>query len=733
MFPALLTAMLSAAAPPAVLPASQDGLSIEDVFALFDAMQLPAGAHAGWMPEGAAFVSDEGSQPLTRVDAASGARTALYGAGAMSSAFAALAGIDDALAAEWTANALDYLTDGGDALLLNAKSDLFYYRLGNEQAVRLTRDPLEEVGETLSPDGSMVAYISDYNLFVAPTAGGPPRALTTDGDENHLYGRLDWVYQEELYGRGNFGGFWWSPDSRWIAFLILDESGVPAYTIPDHRTTRPEVEVWRYPKAGDPNPIAKLAIVDVAGGAHRLVDLRRYETAEHLIVRVGWTPDSSDVILQVQDRVQTWLDVVAAEPQTGASRVLFRDRTGVWVEPTDAPHWVEPAGGAEGARFLWLSERDGWRHLYLYGLDGKLEERLTKGDWEVDVCHGYDAASGFVYFSGDKADVKGRQLFRVKLDGSGLEQITKEPGTHNVSLSADFAYFRDEFSSHAVPPRLTLHTIDGALVRKLAEVDPALATDAGLITPEFTKVKTRDGFEMEAMLVKPPGFDPSREYPVVNYTYSGPHAPKVLDRWHDFNGLFHQSLAQKGFLIWVCDNRSASGKGLESVKPVYQNLGPLELRDLEDGLDWLLAQGYADPHRVALWGWSYGGFMTSFALTHSDKWKLGIVGAPVTDWRLYDTIYTERYMGTPQDNPEGYARTSVVEAAAKLHGKALIVHGVIDENVHLQNTLQLAHALQEAGHPFELMLYPGNRHHIRDPKQRRHLYNLMSEFIRTKL
>ncbi len=724
MSPTLTAAALLAAA----LPTAQDGLSIDDVFELHDALQLAPGAHAGWLPDGAAYLLSQDGRPLLSVDAATEVRTALFLPGAMQAAFAALPGVDQALAAEWSEGALEALTADSNAVLLNARSDLFYYRRGGEKALRLTHDPLEEVGAALSPDGSLVAYISGFDLYVVPTDGGPPRPLTTDGDENHLYGRLDWVYQEELYGRGNFQGFWWSPDSRRIAFLILDESGVPEYTIPDHRQTRPEVEVWRYPKAGDPNPVAKLAIVDVAGGTHRLVDLERYETQEFLIVRVGWTPDSSEVLLQVQDRVQTWLDVVAADPASGTSRVLFRERTGVWVEPTTAPHWI-----ADEPRLLWISERDGWRHLYVYDLKGELETRLTRGDWEVDVCHGYDAESGFVYFSGDKADVKGRQLFRVQLDGSGLERITKQPGTHDVSLSADFRYFCDRFSSHALPPRLTLHTIDGALVRTLAEVDARIATEAGLIAPEFVQVKTRDGFEMEAMVVKPPDFEPSRSYPVVSFTYSGPHSPRVLDRWFDFNGLFHQSLARDGYLIWVCDNRSASGKGLESVKPVYRNLGPLELRDLEDGIDWLIDQGWADPERIALWGWSYGGFMTSYALTHSNKFKLGVVGAPVTDWRLYDTIYTERYMGTPQDNPEGYARSSVVSAAADLSGQALIIHGVIDENVHLQNTLQLAHALQTAGHPFELMLYPGNRHHIRDPAQRRHLYDLISSFLRAKL
>jgi dipeptidyl-peptidase-4 len=381
---------------------------------------------------------------------------------------------------------------------------------------------------------------------------------------------------------------------------------------------------------------------------------------------------------------------------------------------------------------LWLSERSGWRHLYLYEREGELRP-ITSGEWEVDTYHGYDEDTGWIYFSGDRADVKGQQLFRVNIDGTGLEQLTEEPGTHRVTLSPDFTHYVDSFSSHAVPPRLTLHTIDGALVRTLAEVDPRIAEEAGLITPELVQVKTRDGFTMEAKLVKPRDFDPSVRYPVLSQTYAGPHAPSVRDSYYSFNDLFHQLFANEGYLIWVCDNRSASGKGLESVKPVYKNLGPLELRDLEDGIAWLVDQGLADPARVGLWGWSYGGFMTAYALTHSEVFSCGVIGAPVTDWRLYDTIYTERYMDTPQANPEGYDRTSVVQAAEDLHGKALIIHGAIDENVHMQNSLQLANALQDAGHLFELMLYPGNRHGVVQPKQRRHLYAMVADFFRRNL
>ena len=743
----LSCAAVAQAEPPAAASRGQDPagdepteevgeLDLDAVFELSSAVRPPSGSFYGWLPDGSGYLAlerpPEGEARLSRTSIA--ADTApLLDEDAMIAAFSALPGISEELAGDWARGARGYLTADRDAVLINRSSDLFHWRLGAERAYRLTHDPEEEVGEALSPDGKLVAYISDYDLHVVPVDGGIPRPLTDDGDENHLYGRLDWVYQEEVYGRGNFQGFWWSPDSKRIAFLILDETPVPEFTIPDHRQTRPDVEVWRYPKAGDPNPTVQLAVVDLAGGDFRTFDLDDYANQEFLIVRVGWTPDSSEVLFQVQDRIQTWLDVVAGNPAIGATRRLFRDSTGVWIEPTGSPYWVSATEEDGADTFLWLSERDGWRHLYHYDLEGNLLERLTEGEWEVDSVHGHDAERDVVWFSGDKADVKGQQLFRVGLDGSGLTQVTQEPGSHRVSFSPDFSHFVDTFSSHTTPSRVSLYDAEGALVRVLAESDRSLADAYELQPPEFFKVPTRDGFEMEAMMIKPAGYVAGQRYPVVSHTYSGPHAPQVRDTWFNFNGYYHQMLAREGYLIWICDNRSASGKGLESVKGVYKNLGPGELRDLEDGIDWLVAEGYADPERVALWGWSYGGYMTAFALTHSTKFSVGVVGAPVTDWRLYDTIYTERYMDTPQANPEGYASTSVLTAAEDMHGEMLVIHGVIDENVHMQNSLQLAEALQNAGKQFELMLYPGNRHGIVRPAQRRHLYEMMAAFIRDNL
>ncbi len=728
----LLTACSALDCEPATAPlAPASALSLDDVFELNAKLRLRTQL-AGWLDDSrylAAQSDASGARQLMVVDAGSGAARPYFDAARMKSALASTSGLDAKRAESLSKRtAFDFTADKRGALF-NEGRNLYFYDFSAERAARLTADEREEVGETLSPDGKWVGYIADWNLHVAATDGAtPPRALSTGGDENHLYGRLDWVYQEEVYGRGNFGAFWWSPDSKRIAYLIIDETKVPTYTVTDHRPRYPEFEDWRYPKAGDPNPAVQLAVVDVASGATTKVDLGNWSNAEFLIVRVGWTPDSKEVVFQVQDRVQTWLDLAKADPQTGATTKLLRDKTSTWIEPDDGPYWIDG-----GARFLWRSARDGWSHLYLYDKNGQLLERVTQGEWEVDSFVRYDAARGLVYFIGDRDDVKGAQLLRCKLDGALLERVTRGAGTHSVSLSPNCEWVLDTSSSTREWPRLALLRADGELVREIERVDGAPALAKGVTAPEFVQVQTRDGFAMEAMLFKPANFQRGVRYPVLCHVYSGPHAPKVVDRALSFDALWHTMLAQQGYLVWICDNRSASGKGHVSQEGIYKNLGAQELRDIEDGVDWLVAQGYADPARVGIWGWSYGGYQTAYALTHSTKFKVGISGAPVTDWHYYDSIYTERFMLTPQLNPEGYKSSSVVEAAANLSGKLLLIHGVIDENVHLQNTLNLAGALQAAGKSFDLMLYPGNRHAVVEPRQRRHLYQLMTDYVRTHL
>lgn len=610
------------------------------------------------------------------------------------------------------------------AIVFETSDDLFVYSLKSNTATRLTSVPGPEESATFSPDGQKVAFVREHDLYVVDLSGRE-RRLTTDGNAQRLNGKLDYVYQEEIYGRGNFKGFWWSPDSSRLAFLQLDERLVPEYTIVDDMEQHPNVKTFAYPKAGDPNPRVALKIVPADGGKIVDVDNARYTGGEFLIVNVTWAPDAKSVTYQVQNREQTWLDLVSATTD-GKSKALFRETTKAWVDPLGEPEWL-PDGS-----FLWQSERTGWRHLYHYKSDGTLIRQVTNGEWEVRDVGGSDGQ--VVYFSGTERSPIGGDTYRINLDGTGLKRLSQAEGTHAATFNPKLTHYVDKWSDFDTPDQIRVHRSDG---RELYVVDAnPVSLDYDLPPVEFLQVKTRDGFPMEAVLVKPPDFDPAKKYPVFQLTYAGPHAPKVANKWGGQGMqslLFLQFVAQQGFVSWICDNRTASGKGAVSAWPAYKQLGEVELRDLEDGVSWLKSQPWVDGNRIAIFGWSYGGFMVAYAMTHSKSFAAGISGAPVTDWRNYDSVYTERVMLMPQNNPEGYDKSAPKLAAKNLHGHLLLLHGVADDNVHPQNTMQFAQELQQAGIPFEMMLYPRTRHTVVNKKTTMHIQMSILDFLKRRL
>jgi dipeptidyl-peptidase-4 len=666
--------------------------------------------------------ADEETVEWLKADAERGQIAPLYDVAALESALAAI-GIDAAEAKKLSRPRAFVFDQDKRSAILTVAGDLFRYELATATLTRLTSDPEAESDPAFSPDGRMAAFTRGGNLFVVDVATRRERALTTDGGPALLNGRLDWVYQEEVYGRGTFRAFWWSPDSTRLAFLQLDQRPVPEFTLVDHLPYRQDLEVFDYPKAGDPNPLVRLGVVKAVGGPVTWIDTGRYSAAEHLIVRVSWKPDSTRVVYQIQDREQTWMDVNTGDPSTGATRTLFRETTGAWVDAQAVPVWLKDD------TFLWLSERDGWQHIYHYKADGALIRRVTSGEWEVRALHGVDERNGWVYFAGTGRSHIGLDQYRVRLDGSTPVRLSKPAGTHGATFNPSFSLYVGTWSDVTTPTQTRLHRADGSEVRVLEQnTIPSLA-GYQLTTPELLQVKTRDGFVMEAMLIKPPDFDPSRTYPVYQHTYAGPHAPQVRNAWGGTTYLYHQMLAQHGVVVWVCDNRSASGKGAVSAWHAYKRLGETELADIEDGLSWLTRQKWVDASRIGINGWSYGGFMVSYALTHSTRFAMGIAGGSVTDWRDYDSIYTERYMLMPQHNADAYERTAPRKAARDLHGRLLLVHGTMDDNVHMQNTMQFAYALQKAGKPFELMVYPTQRHGVTDAAQARHMRGMMFDFV----
>ncbi len=657
------------------------------------------------------------------LDTQTATKRTLFDAAKLQSAARKIAGVTEEQAKRMSQQRNWNFSPNKKSVVLTVGDDLYLYTFDSDALTRLTSTPGEEQEASFSPDGKFISFIRNNNLYVVDAATQRERQLTTDGTADTLNGILDWVYQEEVYGRGNFRAYWWSPDSSHITYMQLDEQPVKRFTVVDHIPTMQNIELEMYPKAGYPNPIARLYTVTASGMAPREVDTQRYTGGDFLIVSVDWTPDSSKVVYQIQNREQTWLDLNTAGNDGGSPKTLFRETTKAWVEPQGNPVWLKDGS------FLWLSERSGFKHLYQYAADGTLKKQITNGPWEVRTLHGIDPNNEWIYFSGTERSVLGTDVYRIRLDGGDMKRLSDAAGDHRAIFNPSMTQYVDSWSDIQTPVQVSLLRNDGTKVRVVDTNEVTALRDYRISKPEFLQVKTRDGFVMEAMMIKPPDFDPSRKYPVYEYTYSGPHAQQVRNAWRSAQYLWWQLLAQRGMIVWVCDNRTASGKGVESTWPVYKHFGELELRDLEDGLKWLTSQTYVDGSRVVLDGWSYGGFMTSYALTHSTLWSAGIAGGTVSDWHDYDSIYTERYMLMPQNNPDGYQNSSPRFAAKNLHGSLLLLHGTIDDNVHMQNTVQLVYELEKAGKPFRLMVYPKSRHGVTDPVLVTHLRTTMLQFI----
>lgn len=598
------------------------------------------------------------------------------------------------------------------------ENDLYYARYDGAAAARLTSSPQREELATMSPDGRFVAFVRENDLWVVDVDTATERALTTGGTDLVRNAKADWVYFEEVFNR-NWRVYWWSPDSQRLAYLRVDSTPEKPFTIVNNVPGDQAIEVSPFPRPGEPNPRASLHVVGVAGGEPRAADLSAYDAESMLVTGVGWWPDSSSFYAFVQNRTQSWLDFLSFAPEGGPAKKLFRETTQAWVDAPPGPTFLKDGS------FLLLSERTGWKHVFHYANDGTLRKQITDGEWEVRSISKFLEDPGVIFFAGTKDSHIASNTYRVNLDGSGLTRLTPDRGSHQVSLSPAGKLLVDSWSTIDTPTRVVLRdAANGSPVRTL-DTNPVRALDDYiLVTPELVRFNTPDGFELEGHIHLPPNLDPAKKHAVWFQTYAGPHSPTVSDAWQG-GRTWDQMLAQSGYVVFRSDPRSASGRGAVSAWTAYKKLGVPELADIETAIKWLSERPYIDASRVGIAGHSYGGFMTAFALTHSTLFAAGIAGAPVTDWRDYDTIYTERFMLTPQENPDGYDATSPVKAAAKLHGRLLLTHGMMDDNVHLANNTKMIHALQRANKPFEMMLYPEARHGIGG----RHYQRLQYDFI----
>ena len=682
-----------------------------------------------WTADGAAYTtSDEdsaGNTDLYRVDAVSGKKERL-----VRGADLVPPGARKPIAIE----EYKFSVDGTKLLVFansarvwrqNTKGTYYVWDLVAKRLTPVSAKPGYQMFAKLSPDGRLVGFVRDNNIYVTDLATGAETALTTDGGDDVINGTSDWVYEEELDLRDAFR---WSPDGKRIAFWRFNQSPIRPFYLINADSLYPELAPVRYPKAGTPNSEVKIGVVDVATRAKVWVDLG--PDRESYVAAMDFAGSADEIWLTRLNRHQNRLDLLLADARSGASRSIMTDADSAWVD-ANQPRWIDG-----GKQFLFVSEREGYDQVYLFNRDGALVRRVTPGGWDVQDVYGVDEKKQVVYLSGAMDGPLGRQLVRVGLDGKGLARLSTEPGTHSAEFAPTFTLYVETYSRAGVPPVQTLRRADGKLVRSIADNAKLREKVAalGLNRPEFVSVKTPEGVELNAWLIKPRGFDQARRYPLLMTVYGGPGSQTVTDSWGGPNYLWHQMLAQDGYLVASVDNRGTGGRGAKFMKMTYLHLGRYEVADQIAAARWFAGQAFVNPDRIGIWGWSYGGYMSSLTMFRgAGVFKAAVAVAPVTDWRFYDTIYTERYMRTPQENPDGYAESAPLAYADSLKGNFLLVHGTGDDNVHFQNSVRLVERLEAANKQFDMRIYPNKTHAIAGGNTRENLYGLLTRWLKNNL
>jgi dipeptidyl-peptidase 4 len=590
-------------------------------------------------------------------------------------------------------------------LIYTHDQDLYMLEARKREFRRLTNTPVEERNPSLSPDGSRIAFTRDNDLYTLDLHSGKERRYTTDGSDVILNGRASWVYWEEIFGRATMNrAFWWSPDGSQIAFFRFDDSRVPAFPLYRAAGKHGKLEQMRYPKAGDPNPEVRLAVASVEDGRVVWADFNR--DRDQYLGTPFWTPDSRQIFAQWMNRGQDTLILFAVDPSSGRMHQVYLEHQPSWVDWIEAITFLR-----ENRGFIIRSDRSGWAHFYLHGMDGRLQAQLTSGTWAADKVVAVNEARRTVYFTGKREASTRTDFYSVRLDGSGLRRLSFGPYTHSVRLSPDGSFFITTYSNVSTPSRMALVREEGSVVRELGDSRTPLLDEYRLARTRLIEIPVGDGFNVPALLTLPPDTVPWTRYPVIISTYGGPSSPSVVDAWRLSTA--DQGRAYAGLIQMTVDHRGSGHFGKAGAALMHRNLGKWEMHDYIEIVQWLRRQPYVDSTKICITGASYGGYVTALALTYgADYFTHGIANFSVTDWLLYDSHYTERYMDSPGENPDGYAAWSVMAYAPKYKGLLRIVHGTMDDNVHLQNVLQLADTLQGLNKHFELMVYPDQRHGV---------------------
>ena len=605
-------------------------------------------------------------------------------------------------------------------------ADYYLYEIATKQLTKLFDFQIQE--PTFSPDGKKIAYARGNNLFVYDLASKQVVQITTDGKKNAIInGITDWVYEEEF---AFVKAFDWSADSKKLAYIRFDESEVPEFSMSMfNKDLYPTVETFKYPKAGEKNAVVSLHLFDVTTNAAKTVDLGKYN--DFYIARMQWTKDANVLSAQVLNRHQDNLDLLFVDGTTGKATVALNEKDKAYVDVTDNLTFLRDNS------FIWTSEKDGFNHIYLYDKSGKLKNQVTTGKWEVTSYYGFDEKTNSVFYQSTENGSINRAIYSIGLNGKGKKQLSTQTGTNGATFSPNFQYFINRFSSASQPTLYTLNSAKDGKQLQVIQDNAALATKIkgfDLPTKEFFVIKTEKGNELNAWMIKPKDFDPSKKYPVFMFQYSGPGSQQVANTWSSSNDYWFMMLTQQGYIVACVDGRGTGYKGADFKKVTQLELGKYEVEDQIDAATVIGNYPYVDKSRIGIFGWSFGGFMASNCiLKGNDVFKMAIAVAPVTNWRFYDSIYTERYMQTPQENASGYDQNSPINHVDKLKGKYLLIHGSGDDNVHVQNSMQMMEALIQSNKQFDSQIYPDKNHGISGGMTRIQLYTKMTNFIKDNL
>ncbi len=720
---AMVAALLAALPAAAADKASQAGYSIAQIFA----KPGLTGYHPEsmqWSPDGRYFTyllrrPGNGLADLYIVNADTGKVSLLLSAGQLAGAAEPPSAIKNQRERERITRyhvASYHWSPKGDAIFYLSNNQVYLYRLATHQITQITHAPGRKRDPQLSPDEQWVSYVSSGDLRYLALRGGPVYSVAPHRD-GILNGELDWVYTEELGLRSAYA---WSPDSRYIAFLQFDERPVHGFPLVNYLDRQPAIYLQKYPTAGAPNPVVRLGVHDLL--TDKTAWMAMAGTPNTYLARFGWLPRGKHVYGEVLNRAQTQLQLVTADPVSGQTRTLLMLTDPDWLDVDNDLYFLKSGG------FIWGTDQDGWHHLYLFSDDGRLARKLTSGDYNVLKLAGVDEKHGVVYFTRYTHGPLDTELYRVSLRGGEPRAMTTAPGTHVIDMGPKALHYLDTYSNVLTPPSVTLASTD---TDRRFVIQAAAKLPYHFEKPRFFSILAADNrTPIYARMTLPPDFNPQKKYPVIMYQYGGPDEPPVVrDIWGGEQFFFDQLLLQQGFILFATDNRAATYFSHRDQALIKLHLGRLELADQLAAVNWLKSRPYVDGSRIGIWGWSYGGYMTTYELTHAPGvWHAGIAVAPVTRWQDYDSIYTERYMSTPQENPDGYRESSSVAAAADLSDPLLLVAGTGDDNVHWQNTLQFIEALIQAGKPYRLLIYPNKTHGISGPKTRTHLFTAMQRF-----